>query len=158
MAEAVMAVAESAHGRVRAMVYEPIETLRAALGEARAEGAPYAAAAGGGGFEKDVDEFLIRAALGLASRCGYAPGYLEDPVACYDYELESERNDVRDLIRGVGGDRPCLRRLLATCVGGYGDDDVAPYHVFSALAKPVGAIVKADSGEGEIRAICLRRR
>ena len=101
--------------------------------------------------------------MNLATQCGYPPKYFDDLGENNDEELESERNDVRDIIRTItGGDgkspsedslqitSQVLFRILHACA----DTIEAPHrtdkplfpetalHAFSALAKPINQLAR----------------
>lgn len=102
--------------------------------------------------------------MNLASQCGYPGDYFKDLRENNDEELEMERNDVRDVLRGVSGhssSRNCqsnpsgtqvafcvLVKLLEACAQpivelGNGGKQLFPesaLHAFSALARPLHAV------------------
>jgi hypothetical protein len=104
--------------------------------------------------------------MNLASRCGYPPKYFHNLGENNDEELESERNDVRDIIRTItGGDGKCpseaslqitsqvLFRILHACAEtiqapSRTDKPLFPetaLHAFSALAKPINQLAERYS-------------
>lgn len=112
----------------------------------------------------------------LAAQCRYPPAYFKDLTANNDEELEMERNDVRDLLRGVAGSScsdksqdsaseivssRLLLRLLEACAQPILDASTAEspifpesaLHAYSALARPLLLVamkhVKSPSNDSE---------
>jgi hypothetical protein len=103
--------------------------------------------------------FLIfQCSMNLATKCQYPQGYFDDLRVNNDEDLEMERNDVRDVLRGLtsscdGGQSSVggkvtylvLLRLLETCshpiqeaaIGGESLFPESALHAFSALARPL---------------------
>jgi hypothetical protein len=80
--------------------------------------------------------------VAIASVCAYPPGYFENPLTEYAFDLEVERNSVRDLLRSVAVSPAGARSLVGMCrsdlegAGGGGIRETTA-HAFSALAKNV---------------------
>eukprot|EP00934_Nitzschia_sp_Nitz4_P002126 Nitzschia sp. Nitz4//scaffold34_size148208//140021//144097//NITZ4_002999-RA/size148208-processed-gene-0.27-mRNA-1//1//CDS//3329548852//2126//frame0 len=119
-----------------------------------------------GNFNSDLESVIVehffQCCMNLAQRCSYPPGYFRDLSVNNDEDLESERNDVRDVLRTVAGTtssegkslpsvaahRVCstvLHRLLVACaesiISEAADARVlypeSAIHAFSALARPL---------------------
>jgi hypothetical protein len=104
--------------------------------------------------------------MNLATQCGYPPKYFHSLEENNDEELESERNDVRDIMRTItGGDgkfpseaslqitSQVLLRILHACAEtiqapSRTDKPLFPetaLHAFSALAKPINHLAERYS-------------
>lgn len=107
--------------------------------------------------------------MNLAKQCAYPIGYFSDLQENNDEELEMERNDVRDVLRGISGHSSgektstpsglhvsfcVLVKLIDTCaqpifeVGNDGKHlfPESALHAFSALARPIYAIALQYQG------------
>lgn len=117
-------------------------------------------------FGSEMDSIIVdhffKCAMNLALRCGYPTGYFEDLGADNDEELESERNDVRDVLRGITGNTSShkdsaganitsrlLIQLMKACASPMQEIKDNPsfpesaLHAFSALAKPLNSMAVA---------------
>ncbi|GMH90072.1 hypothetical protein TrST_g1857 [Triparma strigata] len=109
------------HAAVRSLIYEPLDLILSDLPT----------------FNFEMLNFFCHCSHNLAKSTQYPPRYFDDPEREYDYGLEVERNDVRELVRQVGereGGVECFMDML--------EEDESGYHIFSALAKPLSTLVK----------------
>jgi hypothetical protein len=126
-----------------------------------------------------VDHFY-HCSMNLAVRCGYPDSYFVNLAASSDEEIEVERNDVRDVVRAIacseeGGStsevitlhRPLetslkiLSKLLHACVDAVNTalsqrllPSEAIVHAFSALAKPLNHVAKANASNSSCE-LCI---
>lgn len=110
---------------------------------------------------QEIVEYFFQSSMGLASQCGYPAGYFDDFGRNSDEDLESERNDIRDLLRTVAGIAPSLSekpasivvpvtillRLVHACSQPIQEAAASnvlfpepALHAFSALAKPINSV------------------
>ena len=113
-------------------------------------------------FSEMVINHFFQSSFSLAFRCGYPRGFFDDLGQDNDEELESERNDVRDLLRTISGipnlvdghnsvsliyvGSSILLRLMQACAlpvrEAVASNSLFPelaLHTFSALAKPINS-------------------
>lgn len=163
ISEGLKHMCASSNRSVRMLALEPLYTLHTTMLDVVRER---------GGLQSNLETVVVEAlyvcSMGLAGSCGYPLGYFDKLDLISDHDLEVERNDIRDLLRSVGGSgeggstvntgstrRPpqisvsLLHRLVQSCSDATGSATIhrttlseTAIHAFSSLAKPINHLAK----------------
>lgn len=163
--ELLQSICSSSYPSIRALSYAPIQAIHSSLAKSWIADHSHS----GYLLHQTAIESVSLCSMTLASACGYPPGYFDNCNIDSDEELESERNDVRDILRSVSGSDDVesfrgkekfaltmpslliLQNVLNTCaeacsrghVNTDSNRELPPetaVHALSALAKPVNKI------------------
>jgi hypothetical protein len=152
LSELLLALCTINHGGVRCMILDAIDSV--------CSGADGAVAPTSTPLPPSVVLLATKCAIALGHVCSYPREYFTNPMNAYDFELEVERNAVRDLIRTVTPNPASTLNMLKLCLGEMKQSVTETgVHAFSALCKSVhSSIAKssvADSCAAEISEVAL---
>ena len=116
------------HSTSRSMLLESVDAISSSFSTNAASSTP------------ELTDLLTQTTLHLSNHCSYPPSYFASPLTEYDFELEVERNAIRDLLRAVASSPNATLNFLDLCAKDLAENvRETTAHTFSALAKNIFA-------------------